>query len=90
MAQRGAFEGVDAALMVHPAGLDLARFAAWSLLAASMFRHRTLPACLLMVDLAARAGQLTFADPLLLPSLLTIGGMTARALLARVNAMTSD
>ena len=28
MAQRGAFEGVDAALMVHPAGLDLARFAA--------------------------------------------------------------
>ncbi len=28
MAERGAFEGVDAALMVHPAGLDLARFAA--------------------------------------------------------------
>lgn len=28
MAQRGAFEGVDAALMVHPAGLDLARFSA--------------------------------------------------------------
>lgn len=28
MAQAGAFEGVDAALMVHPAGLDLARFAA--------------------------------------------------------------
>lgn len=28
MAQRGAFEGVDAALMVHPAGVDLARFGA--------------------------------------------------------------
>ena len=28
MAERGAFEGVDAALMVHPAGADLARFAA--------------------------------------------------------------
>ncbi|NLD78556.1 MAG: M20 family metallopeptidase [Acidimicrobiales bacterium] len=28
MAERGAFEGVDAALMIHPAGLDLARFGA--------------------------------------------------------------
>ena len=28
LAERGAFEGVDAALMVHPAGLDLARFGA--------------------------------------------------------------
>jgi len=28
MAERGAFEGVDAALMVHPAGMDLARFGA--------------------------------------------------------------
>jgi amidohydrolase len=28
MAERGAFEGVDAALMVHPAGLDLPRFGA--------------------------------------------------------------
>ncbi|MEZ5178932.1 MAG: amidohydrolase [Acidimicrobiales bacterium] len=28
MAERGAFEGVDAALMVHPAGVDLARFGA--------------------------------------------------------------
>ena len=28
LAERGAFEGIDAALMVHPAGLDLARFAA--------------------------------------------------------------
>ncbi|CAN5744762.1 M20 family metallopeptidase [soil metagenome] len=28
MAERGAFAGVDAALMVHPAGLDLARFGA--------------------------------------------------------------
>ena len=28
MAQRGAFDGVDAALMVHPAGLDLTRFGA--------------------------------------------------------------
>lgn len=28
MARRGAFEGVDAALMVHPAGVDLARFGA--------------------------------------------------------------
>ncbi len=28
MAQEGAFEGVDAALMVHPAGIDLARFGA--------------------------------------------------------------
>jgi amidohydrolase len=28
LAQAGAFEGVDAALMVHPAGLDLARFGA--------------------------------------------------------------
>lgn len=28
MAERGAFEGVDAALMVHPAGLDLTRFGA--------------------------------------------------------------
>ncbi len=28
LAQRGAFEGVDAALMVHPAGLDLSRFGA--------------------------------------------------------------
>ncbi|CAN5162866.1 M20 family metallopeptidase [soil metagenome] len=28
MAERGAFDGVDAAVMVHPAGLDLARFGA--------------------------------------------------------------
>lgn len=28
LAERGAFDGIDAALMVHPAGLDLARFAA--------------------------------------------------------------
>ncbi|MEO6988711.1 MAG: M20 family metallopeptidase [Aquihabitans sp.] len=28
MAERGAFDGVDAALMVHPAGLDLTRFGA--------------------------------------------------------------
>lgn len=28
MAERGALEGVDAALMVHPAGMDLARFGA--------------------------------------------------------------
>ncbi|CAN5404069.1 M20 family metallopeptidase [soil metagenome] len=28
MAQQGAFDGVDAALMVHPAGMDLARFGA--------------------------------------------------------------
>jgi amidohydrolase len=28
LAERGAFEGVDAALMVHPAGLDLSRFGA--------------------------------------------------------------
>lgn len=28
MAERGAFEGIDAALMVHPAGLDLTRFGA--------------------------------------------------------------
>lgn len=28
MAENGAFDGVDAALMIHPAGLDLARFAA--------------------------------------------------------------
>ncbi len=28
MAERGAFEGVDAALMVHPAGADLSRFGA--------------------------------------------------------------
>lgn len=28
LAERGAFDGVDAALMVHPAGLDLARFGA--------------------------------------------------------------
>ncbi len=28
LAERGAFEGVDAALMVHPAGLDMARFGA--------------------------------------------------------------
>jgi amidohydrolase len=28
MAERGALEGIDAALMVHPAGLDLARFGA--------------------------------------------------------------
>lgn len=67
--------------------MDVARFAAWSLLAAGMFKHRALPACLLMLDLAARAGQLSFADPLLLPSLLAIGGMTARALLARVEAL---
>ena len=68
--------------------MDVARFAAWSLLAAGMFKHRVLPACLLMLDLAVRAGQLSFADPLLLPSLLAIGGMTARALLARVEALS--
>jgi amidohydrolase len=28
LAERGAFEGIDAALMVHPAGLDLSRFGA--------------------------------------------------------------
>ena len=28
LAERGAFDGVDAALMVHPAGMDLARFGA--------------------------------------------------------------
>jgi len=28
LAERGAFDGIDAALMVHPAGLDLARFGA--------------------------------------------------------------
>ena len=28
LAQRGAFDGIDAALMVHPAGLDLSRFGA--------------------------------------------------------------
>jgi amidohydrolase len=28
LAERGAFEGIDAALMVHPAGFDLSRFAA--------------------------------------------------------------
>lgn len=28
LAERGAFEGIDAALMVHPAGIDLARFGA--------------------------------------------------------------
>ena len=68
--------------------MDLARCAAWTLLATGMFRQRgTLPGCLLMLDLAARAGQMTFADPLLLPSLLTIGGMTARALLARVDTL---
>jgi len=70
--------------------MDVARFAAWSFLAAGMCKRGTVPACLLMLDLAYRAGQLTFSDPLLLPSLLAIGGMTARALLARVDAMTSD
>lgn len=74
----------------HLLPMEVARFAAWSLMAAGTFRHRTLPACLLMLDLAARAGQLTVSDPLLLPSLLAIGAMTARALLARVDAMTTD
>jgi hypothetical protein len=74
----------------HLLPMDVARFAAWSLLAAGMFRHRALPACLLMLDLAARAGQLSLSDPLLLPSLLAIGGMTARGLLARLDALPSD
>jgi hypothetical protein len=74
--------------LAHLVPMDLTRFAVWSLLAAGMFRHRALPASLLMLDLAMRAGQLSLADPLLLPSLLAIGGMTARALLARVDAMT--
>ena len=73
--------------LAHLVPMDVARFLTWSLLAAGMARRRSLPACLLMLDLAARAGQLTLADPLLLPSLLTIGGMTARALLARVDTL---
>jgi hypothetical protein len=74
--------------LAHLLPMDVARFAAWSLLAAGMFRRRAMPACLLMLDLAARAGQLSLADPLVLPSLLAIGALTARALLARVDAMT--
>jgi len=76
--------------LAHLLPMDVARFAAWSFFAAGMCKRGTVPACLLMLDLAYRAGQLTFTDPLLLPSLLAIGGMTARALLARVDAMTSD
>lgn len=71
----------------HLVPMDLARFICWSLFGVTVVRHRTIPACLLMIDLAARAGQMSLADPLLLPSLLAIGGMTARALLARVEAM---
>jgi len=74
--------------LAHLLPMEVARFAAWSLLAVGMGRHRALPACLLTLDLAARAGQLSLADPLLLPSLLAIGALTARALLARVDAMT--
>lgn len=71
----------------HLVPMDLARGAVWAALSIGMFKHRALPAYLLMLDLAVRAGQLSFADPLLLPSMIAIGGMAARALLARVEAM---
>jgi len=64
--------------------LDYTRLAVWSLLACGLFKHRALPAYVLLLDIAGRIA-VGASDPLLLPAAGVIGALTVRGLMAELD-----
>lgn len=65
--------------------LDLTRLTVWSILSFGFFRHRALPAYVLLLDIMGRIVMTGAADPLLLPAGAFVGALAIRGLLAQLD-----
>lgn len=66
--------------------VDPIRLVVWSVLSLGFFRHRALPAYMLLLDLAGRLALGAAGDPLIIPAAGLVGALTLRGLLAQLDA----